>query len=105
MNNLLITLLSKNKHHKHKQMIKLINILVLLIFIVSVLGDARKVPVNADERVKRNLKKARIENRFYVRQRWRFFFASSNRCRASLEKLNFIPLNNVDYRGYYNRLV
>tara|TARA_B100002019_G_scaffold267554_1_gene258733 strand:- start:54 stop:548 length:495 start_codon:yes stop_codon:yes gene_type:complete len=83
-------------------MIKLINIVVLLIFIVSCSGpDARKVPVNADERVKRNLKEGRgLRIGSMSDKGGDFSFASSNPLwRASLEKLNFIPLNNVDYAG------
>ena len=64
--------------------------------------DAREIPTNADDRIKKNMKEGkgfRIGN-FGKRGSGTFQFASSNPLwRASLDKLNFAPLNNVDYAG------
>ena len=64
--------------------------------------DARKQPVNADERVKKNIEEGR-GLKFSMKgenSNTNFSFASSNPLwRATLEKLDFMPLNNVDYAG------
>ena len=64
--------------------------------------DARKIPTNANERIKKNVEEGKgfkIGN-LGNRGSGDFMFASSNPLwRASLEKLNFAPLNNVDYAG------
>ena len=64
--------------------------------------DAREIPTNADDRIKKNMKEGRgfrIGN-LGKRGSGTFQFASSNPLwRASLDKLNFAPLNNVDYAG------
>ena len=64
--------------------------------------DSRKVSTNANDRVKKNIEEGRgfkIGN-MGNRGSGDFLFASSNPLwRASLEKLNFAPLNNVDYAG------
>ena len=64
--------------------------------------DAREIPTNANDRIKKNVKEGRgfkIGN-LGNRGSGDFQFASSNPLwRASLEKLNFAPLNNVDYAG------
>ena len=64
--------------------------------------DARKIPTNANERVKKNIaegKGFRLGN-LNNKGSGEFQFASSNPLwRASLEKLDFAPLNNVDYAG------
>ena len=74
-----------------------------LLISCSNMPDARKVPVNADERVKKNLEEGRglrLGNMTMGNQNTNFMFASSNPLwRATLEKLDFIPLNNVDYAG------
>lgn len=60
-------------------------------------------PVNANDRVKKNLEEGRglkISTSLTENNRGNFSFASSNPLwRASLEKLDFIPLSNVDYGG------
>jgi len=65
--------------------------------------DAREIPTNADDRIIKNVKEGRgfkIGNVGNRRGSGDFQFASSNPLwRASLEKLNFAPLNNVDYAG------
>jgi len=64
--------------------------------------DAREIPTNANDRVIKNIKEGRgfkIGN-IGNRGSGKFQFASSNPLwRASLEKLDFAPLNNVDYAG------
>ena len=68
--------------------------------------DAREVSPNADERVKKNIEEGRglkIGTSMQMGMGGKgtnFSFASSNPLwRATLEKLDFIPLNNVDYAG------
>ena len=64
--------------------------------------DARKIPTNASERVKKNMEEGRGFRLGNLRKKsgGDFQFASSNPLwRAGLEKLNFAPLNNVDYAG------
>ena len=65
-------------------------------------ADARKVPANADERVKKNLEEGKG---FTIMGAGKsggtnYQFASSNPMwRATLEILDFLPLSNVDYSG------
>ena len=65
-------------------------------------ADARKIPANADERVKKNLEEGKG---FTIMGAGKgggtnYQFASSNPMwRASLEILDFLPLSNVDYSG------
>ena len=68
-------------------------------------ADARKVPANVNERVKKNLeegkgfsiRKAQEEG---ARRGTSYQFASSNPMwRATLDILDFLPLANVDYSG------
>ena len=63
--------------------------------------DTRKVPVNADERIKKNMEEGRgfrLGN--LGKKGGDFLFASSNPLwRASMEKLSFAPLSVVDYGG------
>ena len=85
-------------------------IIILLIFSLSLNScgiyrktDAREIPTNANDRIIKNVKEGRgfkIGNVGNRRGSGDFQFASSNPLwRASLEKLNFAPLNNVDYAG------
>ena len=66
-------------------------------------ADARKVPPNADERVKKNLEEGRgitLGGALGGGSKTNYQFASSNPMwRASLEILDFLPLSNVDYSG------
>lgn len=83
-------------------------ITVLLVFLlVSNCGiyektDSRKIPVNVDERVKKNIQEGRG---FRLKDIGKggsgnFEFASSNEMwRASLSLLDFTPFSNVDYSG------
>ena len=64
--------------------------------------DAREIPTNANERVKKNMEEGRgfRIGKIGKGRSGDFQFASSNPLwRASLEKLDFAPLNNVDYAG------
>ena len=66
-------------------------------------GDARKVPVNPDERVKKNIEEGkgfRLMEKFNNNKSGNFEFASSNELwRASLDTLDFMPLASVNYSG------
>ena len=67
-------------------------------------ADARKVPANVNERVKKNLEEGKgmsIEKfRGGGSGNTNYQFASSNPLwRATLEILDFLPLSNVDYSG------
>jgi hypothetical protein len=95
-----------NKILKFKNIVSII-ILIAFSFTINSCGiyrktDARKIPTNADERIKKNMEEGRgfrIGN-IGKRSSGDFQFASSNPLwRASLEKLDFAPLNNVDYAG------
>ena len=63
--------------------------------------DARKVPVNANERVKKNMEEGRgFRISGLGKKGGDFLFSSSNPMwRASMEKLSFAPLSVVDYGG------
>ena len=63
--------------------------------------DARKVPVNANERVKKNLEEGRGFRISGLGKRGGdFMFSSANPLwRASMDKLSFAPLSVVDYGG------
>ena len=66
--------------------------------------DARKIPGNADERVKKNMEEGR-RIKFGGKGgigggTGTFDFATSNELwRATLDVLDFVPLNNADYGG------
>ena len=64
--------------------------------------DARQIPTNATERVKKNMEEGkgfRLSN-LGKKSGGDFQFASSNPLwRATLDKLDFAPLGNVDYAG------
>ena len=63
--------------------------------------DTRKVPVNADERVKKNMEEGKgFRIAGLGNKGGDFLFSSSNPMwRASMEKLSFAPLSVVDYGG------
>ena len=89
------------------QNLALITILFTILITLNSCGiyrktDAREIPTNANDRIKKNVKEGRGFKIGNVGNRGsgNFQFASSNPLwRASLEKLNFAPLNNVDYAG------
>ena len=64
-------------------------------------SDARKNPVNANERVKKNIEEGRgFRLGSLGKKGGDFLFASSNPMwRASMEKLSFAPLSVGDYGG------
>jgi len=64
--------------------------------------DARKTPTNADERIKKNMETGRgfRLNNIGKGGSSEILFASSNTLWiATIEKLDFAPLSNVDYAG------
>ena len=63
--------------------------------------DSRKVPVNANERVKKNMEEGRGFRISGLGKRGGdFMFSSANPLwRASMDKLSFAPLSVVDYGG------
>ena len=82
--------------------------LLIFAFLLSSCGgslfpDAREQPVSAQERVKKNIEEGRglkFRTSLGGKSGGSFLFASSNPLwRATLEKLDFIPLANVDYAG------
>ena len=79
--------------------------ILILILLNSCAGiwdpaDSKKVPVNADERVKKNVKEGRGMKLFGKKEGGTFQFASSNPMwRASLDILDFMPLTNASYSG------
>lgn len=64
--------------------------------------DAKKTPINAQERAKLNVKEGRgvsLKNLGGNRGTNYEFSTSNPMWRASLETLDFLPLSNVDYSG------
>ena len=89
---------------------KKIKLAILIVFLFSLNScgiykktDARKIPTNANDRVKKNMEEGRgfrLGNLGKNSNGGNFQFASSNPLwRAALEKLSFAPLANVDYAG------
>ena len=81
-------------------------LLLLIIFFIYSCGiykpvDTRKVPINADERVKKNMEEGRgFRLGTLGGKGGDFLFSSSNPMwRATMEKLSFAPLSVVDYGG------
>ncbi len=66
-------------------------------------ADARKIPSNSQERVKKNLEEGKgfsLKGMVSGKGGTGYSFASSNPMwRATLEILDFLPLANVDYSG------
>ena len=87
--------------------IKTLFFLMLLIGFTNSCGiykysDARKNPTNADQRIKKNMESGKGFRFGSVGNKGsgEFMFASSNPLwRASIDKLSFAPLSNVDYAG------
>jgi len=69
----------------------------------SYFPSAKDQPVSADERIEKNIKEGKglkFRTSLGGGSGGNFSFASSNPLwRATLEKLDFIPLSNVDYAG------
>ncbi len=84
---------------------------ILIIFIASIFlfsscgqkfGDARNIPTNAQERARKNVEEGRGASIGSIigKGSTNYEFSSSNPMwRASLEILDFLPLNTVDYSG------
>ena len=64
-------------------------------------ADARKVPTNANERIKKNMEEGRGFRLGSLNKKGGdFMFSTSNPMwRASMDKLSFAPLSVVDYGG------
>ena len=86
----------------------LIIFILLPLFLYSCNGklpgaDARKVPYDPKERVKKNLEEGkgfRLDNTFGGQKSGNFDFASSNPLwQASLDTIDFMPLSSVNYSG------
>ena len=82
----------------------------LLIFLtISACGiykkvDSRKVPINVDERVEKNIKEGKgfkvFDSERKLMRGGAFQFANSNGLwRASLDVIDFMPLSSVNYSG------
>jgi len=86
---------------------KLLSLLLIFFFALTSCGiykktDSREIPTNANERIKKNMEEGRGFRLGNIGKKsgGNFQFASSNPLwRATLEKLDFAPLNNVDYAG------
>ena len=81
---------------------------LILIFFLSSCGglsktDSRKVPINAQERARKNVEEGRgtsIDGLFRGGRGTNYEFSTSNPMwRASLEVLDFLPMTTVDYSG------
>jgi hypothetical protein len=102
----MIKLIPMNKHFELFNKSLIVIFLTFLIMLNSCgiykKTDARKIPTNANERIQKNIEEGkgfRFGN-LGKKSGGDFQFASSNPLwRATLEKLNFAPLNNVDYAG------
>ena len=93
------------------QFLKIISKTFFLIFITLLTNqcgiwdpaDARKVPVNAKDRVKKNIEEGRAIKFSKLGKgggSGNFEFASSNEMwRATIEILDFVPLSSADYGG------
>ena len=95
---------------KKKIVILLSNLTLFLLILIMFAScgiyrktDARKIPVNADKRVEKNIQEGkgfRLMDLTEEKNTGTFSFASSNEMwRASLNLLDFVPLTNVDYSG------
>ena len=84
------------------------NLLLIFVFIFNTscgiykYSDARKNPTNADDRITKNMKEGKGFRLGKLGQQsgGDFQFATSNPMwRAAIDKLDFAPLNTVDYAG------
>ena len=81
--------------------------LVVMVLILTNCGglsktDARKVPINAQERARKNVEEgrgARLEGILGNKRTTYEFSTSNSMWRASLEILDFLPMTTVDYAG------
>ncbi len=91
---------------KFTNFITKISFVMILCMLVNHCGiwdpaDARQVPVNAKDRVKKNIEEGKaIKFKNLKGGSGNFSFASSNEMwRATIEILDFVPLANADYGG------
>ena len=83
--------------------------LIIIIFLLNACNgklpgaDARKIPYDPNERVKRNLEQGkgfRIDEAFSNKGTGNFEFATANELwRASLDTIDFMPLASANYSG------
>ena len=87
---------------------KLFCLILISLFLYSCNGkipgaDARKIPYDPDERVKRNLEEGRgfrIDEAFSKKGSGDFDFATANELwRASLDTIEFMPIATANYSG------
>ena len=90
----------------HSKISKLIVLLTLIVFSLNSCGtgtDARKVPTNPNDRVKKNIEEGkgfRLMDKVGNNKTGNFEFASSNPLwKASLDIIDFMPLASVNYSG------
>jgi hypothetical protein len=84
-------------------------IILLIVLTISACGiykkvDSRKIPVNVNDRVKRNLETGKGYTLFDTKRKMMgggaFQFANSNGLwKASLDVIDFMPLTSVNYSG------
>jgi len=89
-------------------MLKITILIIILHLLLSSCGiykkvDTREVPVNAQERARKNVEEGKgisVKGLLRGNKGSAYEFSTSNPMwRASLETLDFIPLSNVDYSG------
>lgn len=89
-------------------MLKITTLIIILHLLLSSCGiykkvDTREVPVNAQERARKNVEEGKgisVKGLLRGNKGSTYEFSTSNPMwRASLETLDFIPLSNVDYSG------
>ena len=87
---------------------KILPLLIIFLFLSACNGkipgaDARKIPYDPNERVKRNLEQGkgfRIDEAFSRKGTGNFEFATANELwRASLDTISFMPLTSANYSG------
>lgn len=95
----------KFKHIVNQYYLKFVSLLLILT-LLNQCGlyrktDARKVPVNAKQRVQKNLEEGkRIKFADLTKGSGKFEFATANEMwRATIDVLDFIPLTSADYGG------
>lgn len=87
---------------------KILYLIFIILFLNACNGkipgaDARKIPYNPDERVKKNLEEGkgfRIDDAFQNKGSGNFEFATANELwRASLDTIDFMPIATANYSG------
>ena len=87
---------------------KILSLFVIILFFNACNGkipgaDARKIPYDPNERVKRNLEQGkgfRIDESFSKKRAGNFEFATANELwRASLDTIDFMPIATANYSG------